>query len=892
MSTLACTICEQPLALSDRICPRCRNLALLCERYLVRPRRIGEGGFATVYEATDITLGRRCAVKVIEYKPGDLARVEREVRALVHLNELKLSFVPTIHDIDDKMPGCYSIIMEYVTGPTLDQLVTQPWAPERVERFLSTMLGHLNRLHEAGVIHRDIKPANIKQPRDDEYVLLDFGIAKHITDTHSQRALTLAYAPIEQITGRGGGTGPWSDIFSLAVTAYECLTGKLPPSASERQHGEPLTPPTDLVPDVTPALNQTLLAMLAVEAADRPADARTALAMLHDTAIKPASLQTVLLDDESIRPATAHKSTFRPIIDHQGKGRIMSLATAPAGQSLAVGTSLGIWIYNSQTMAEQYFIATDGPIEVLALVDDGAALAAMWRGVTRRFTLETGSRPRQSGEYASGASCIAVAPDGRTIAATQPGGGLAIQAFGEAVSPIALAGIAETPQLLCFSPDGVYVAAAVRREVFVWKSADGALLWRTSEHQARVSACAFDPAGQILAIAAGQIVTLYRMNDGRRLRELPTHPARIGDLAFSPDGRLLSVAGALHLRLWQLPEGQVAPAPDPFPAPIISARFIDAGVAMSIASETAITRWQLSESRTGPSTEGHMGRLYSVVWAGKDTVVTGGDTIRIWKLHERRLRLAHTIDASVEQGGGLAVSPDGALLARSRADGVTLWQLSDGTASGALQSALAQSNALAFTPDNSHLVVAAETVAIWPVAGNSLKSIVSDTMADAFDLALAADGSACAALSDEGVQIWSIPDGVTLARLNSDTLVELIGSGAPLGIALAPRAQALALIADKGVFIVDLDRPDLQTHLIETSAQYAVFAPDSQTIATIDESTIALWQRQNTEWRSLHTLTGHADFVTAVAFEASGHILASVSLDGTVRIWKIEEDVA
>lgn len=882
MSDLVCTSCGQPLGPGDRFCPRCRQLALLCKRYLVQRDPLGSGGFGTVYEAADTTLGRRCAVKVIPCSPADVARVEREVRSLVHLSDAGLTFVPSIYDVDHEDPRFYYIVMEYITGPTLDQITARAWSAEQVAAFLETMLEHLAQLHDAGVIHRDIKPANIKRPRPGEYVLLDFGIAKHITDTHSQKASTIAYAPIEQIGSRGG-SGPHSDLFSLGVTAYELLAGRLPPSVTDRQRGELLERPGAVAPDVGPALEATLLAMLAFEPADRPPDARTALALLRGEMPSTGAAVTVRL---AATEGSAQPSTFRPLLAREGKGRIVGLATDPADRYLAVATTLGVWLYDPQTLAARRLIETDGPITALAVVDGGAALTATWRDMTRRFSLDTARGPRLSAEHTGAAAPLAVSPDGRRIAAHSPSG-LVIIPLGDGAPPVILEGAIGGAQQLCFSFDGALLAAGVRREALVWRAADGALLWRLGEHSARVSACSFDPSAQLLAVAAGPSVTLYRVSDGRRVRELTGPGERIGGLAFSPNGALLAASGGPQVRLWTTADGTLAPAPGPQPTPVIAAGFVDGGRALVLATEQTITRY--ATDGTGPShtATGHLGRLFQVAWAAGDTLVSGGDTACLWALRGGRLELLKDLGATVGPRGSLAVSPDSATIAVAGPGGVSLWRAADGARQGELSARPAATGAMAFTTDGAGLVVLAESAEIWPLAGGQPARIEGDIPAGVSELALAAGCGAWAALDDAGAYVWRLPSGASTATLSIARLEELLGSS-PASIALSAEGGTLAVVGEEAVALIDL-AGGAPPQRIAAEARYVAFAPGGRTLALVGGSTIDIWRAVGGPWQQRASLAGHADFVSAVAFHADGRLLASVAHDGTLRVWQTEE---
>jgi serine/threonine protein kinase len=250
-------------------------------------RTVGKGGFAVVYEAIDTQEDRRVAIKEIPLvASGHDDQVAREIHILsTHVSDLP--FVPAIYDYWSEH-GQIFLVMEWIDGPTVWELRNNRWSPAQVEHFLRTLLGYLAELHTRGIIHRDLHPKNIKLDPQKQYVLLDFGIAKEGMQTLSMaKAAQPRYAPLEQLTG--DPTDARSDLYTLGATAYHLLTGAPPPTALERRYdGVPLRPPRQLVPNVPPALETTLVRMLELKAGDRPATAPEALRML-DQPLAPTS---------------------------------------------------------------------------------------------------------------------------------------------------------------------------------------------------------------------------------------------------------------------------------------------------------------------------------------------------------------------------------------------------------------------------------------------------------------------------------------------------------------------------------------------------------------------------------------------------------------------------
>lgn len=290
MSTInqQCPHCHVPLNLNDGRCRKCRRLVVLEKQYHII-KLISTGGFGSVYLALDLQRQARVAIKLVAAQnPEQYRLIEHEV-AVLRERLAGLRFVPQIYGAFRDGSEVY-IVMEFIDGVTLDEFRVLPWTAASVRRFLETMLGHLEKIHRHGVIHRDLKPLNIMRNKQSDYVLIDFGIAKQDMETRTMArgSGTIAYASPEQIGQQK--TTPQSDLYSLGVTAYELLTGKLPPNAFERLSGQRLRPPSTIVAGVPSRLEATLLALLKLEPHERPASAAHALDLLRD---QPPLIQQV-----------------------------------------------------------------------------------------------------------------------------------------------------------------------------------------------------------------------------------------------------------------------------------------------------------------------------------------------------------------------------------------------------------------------------------------------------------------------------------------------------------------------------------------------------------------------------------------------------------------------
>jgi len=199
-------------------------------------RELGRGAMGVVYHAIDPNIGRPVAIKTIQLggarKPEEQERLrERLFREARSAGMLSHPGIVTIYDVEQEGELAY-IAMEYVDGPTLDQLLSDqpPLAPDKLFSILAQTAAALDYAHSKGIVHRDIKPANIMIGRDGMTKITDFGIAKFTSSDQLTMTGSIVgtphYMSPEQVQGHT--VDGRSDQFSLAVIAYEALTGEKP----------------------------------------------------------------------------------------------------------------------------------------------------------------------------------------------------------------------------------------------------------------------------------------------------------------------------------------------------------------------------------------------------------------------------------------------------------------------------------------------------------------------------------------------------------------------------------------------------------------------------------------------------------------------------------------
>jgi hypothetical protein len=212
---------------------RIRRALVIAGRYSL-DREIGRGGTGVVWLGRDEVLGRRVALKRIGLLPGsdgtDLARAEREARLSAQLNH---PHVVTVFDVVvDTDADAHWLVMEYVEGTTLDQIVRRQGrlSPDEAAPLLRQAADALAAAHAAGIAHRDVKPSNILVDRSGQVKLTDFGIARIATDPTLTRTGMVTGSPayIAPEIATGGRGDAAADVWSLGATLFHLLAGRPP----------------------------------------------------------------------------------------------------------------------------------------------------------------------------------------------------------------------------------------------------------------------------------------------------------------------------------------------------------------------------------------------------------------------------------------------------------------------------------------------------------------------------------------------------------------------------------------------------------------------------------------------------------------------------------------
>ncbi|UJA18751.1 serine/threonine protein kinase [Thermoleophilia bacterium SCSIO 60948] len=430
------------MASSQTLPARLEADELILERFRILDQ-LGSGGMGTVHRAFDERLQRYVAVKQVH--GDDPGRVLREAQASARLNH---PGIVTLYELGEHEGGAI-LVSELVEGGTLAELARAGGLADRdIAELGAGLCEALAHAHARGVVHRDLKPSNVLVCRDEALgrraKLLDFGIARlvdgeDLTETGAVHG-TLAYMSPEQADGEEAG--PESDVYSLALTLYECWAAHNPVAGANaadtaRRIGEPVAPLAETRPDLPPELTTLLARCLDADPGRRPGP--------DELAAEFDLLAARLPDDRPVpMPRSAISAgTLRGERSAPSGGAAFALALLTVAAALATGLGLGLpGVAAALTvlaapvvvLAVAYPAVAVAPLGVLlgplgAAVAFAAPAAALGRGLAERALLAaTGAIWALAGSWALGAAGFGPPPAGWTADA-----GLALESLASAL---------------------------------------------------------------------------------------------------------------------------------------------------------------------------------------------------------------------------------------------------------------------------------------------------------------------------------------------------------------------------------------------------------------------------------------------------------------------------
>ncbi|MBW4509959.1 MAG: GUN4 domain-containing protein [Scytonematopsis contorta HA4267-MV1] len=261
---------------------------------------LGGGGYGTTYSIREQRTGNIFVLKTLNDKQQSQANFQQRqvkfVNEALRLAQCGHSHIVKVYEViqEDVLWG---MVMEHIDGDDLEVYVQErgTFSEQEALKYIEQIGQALEFVHSKGFLHRDIKPNNILLRRGtQEAVLIDFGLAREFVIGKTKtmtNSMTEGYAPIEQYENRGH-FGAYTDVYALAATFYNLLTGEMPFPAQFRKHAQ-LPPPKQLNPRISDRVSDAIVKGMALEPQERPQTVREWLELINPKS-QPENLQSAV----------------------------------------------------------------------------------------------------------------------------------------------------------------------------------------------------------------------------------------------------------------------------------------------------------------------------------------------------------------------------------------------------------------------------------------------------------------------------------------------------------------------------------------------------------------------------------------------------------------------
>ena len=911
--------------------------------YTIR-EQIGEGGMGIVYVAEQThPVRRKVAVKVI--KPGMdtkeiIARFETERQALAMMAHANIA---RVLDAGVTESGRPYFVMDLVRGIPITEYCDQArLSPrERLALFID-VCDAVQHAHQKGIIHRDIKPANVLVTEVDgkpAAKVIDFGLAK-ATGTLSLGDKTVysrfmklmgtpAYMSPEQAGLSGVDIDTRSDIYSLGVLLYELLTGTTPIEKNELSNQDydeircqirevGATKPSQRVSTLKAADLSTIAAQRRVQPEKLRRELRGDLDWIVLKSLEKERrrrYETANALGEDIQKYLNHEpvSAVAPsplyVLRKYAQRHRIVLATAIAFVALllvaaVVSTSLSIRAKEQAKRADAEAVRANkaaddekqARLTAQQLEENAKKEAERFRRLSYLSDMNAALHLWQTGDTGRAAGLLKrhLPQLGKEDLRRFEWYYLFKLCQRSLVTPT----IECSSAAVAYSPDGRRLAFGDGHKVKVCDVETGNVTELLS-HEAPVQDVSFSPNGEILASTSNRGAILLWDVKTESLRPPLKHGDRALSVEFSPDGTTLASSSWRmdSAMLWDVDTGD-EPATLEHAYPVTSVAFSGDGSTVATSDwQGTLTIWSVVTRQQKHRLLGHAGPATCVAFSPNQDMLVSADSeglVKAWHVDENGLALNGVLGGHTSIVEDLAFSPDGHLLASCGNDGlVKLWNVSSLDDLDTFRCGTRVAN-LAFSPDGKTLAAASQGgIKFWDTSQRPPLGILTGATGEVCGAVFSPNGKTLVSWSwDNVVRFWDTETWEVRQELPHDARV-FVAAFSPDGKILATAGSDRTIRLWN---LEDLDSDQTPAKLLGHPGWiwWVTFSPDGQTLVSAggggrdrQNGTVRLWHVPSKSEIIEYRYDGHPDTVRSAAFSPDGKVMASGSVDGTIRLWEI-----
>jgi len=659
--------CQKPLNPDDaKVCQTCGTaLSLLRGRYQAA-QLLGQGGFGRTYLALDgDRLNSECVIKQFSPQVQGTKSLEKAVQLFnqeaVRLHELgEHAQIPALLAYFEQ-DGYLYLVQQFIEGQSLLQEMKQngAFSERQIRDVFADVLPILRFVHRHQVIHRDITPMNIlRRQSDDRLMLIDFGVAKSISEETvgeaGTRIGTEGYAPMEQF--RGGKAYPASDLYSLGATCLHLMTDSRPDSLYDPLNGQWFW-------------REYLHQKKGVTVSDQ-------LAHILDYLLKDLVNERYQSADEVMRDLNA--DSFLPAVQQSGSPQ--SAPPPPPGglprstpPSQGQPTSRPPISKPPTSKPPTSKPPTSSPPLARSNPEAAASRPVVSSRASRCLHTLTG--------HSSWVTCVVPSPNTPAFASSSLDDTIRVWNLNTGEPLLTMTGHNRGVNTIAISPDGrTLVSGSDDYTVRVWSFLNGSLLGALTGHSRDVNAVAISPDGKLL-VSGGEdrTIRLWSTSTGALLKTLAEVAGMIKTIAISPDGKLLASGGLDNkTKLWSLRTGDYLQTFIGHINPVHAILFTPDGQTLITASKDKTIRlWNVQTGELIRTLNDHIRDVNALALTSNGRVLISGSsdsTIKLWDLAAGKVLM--TWSEHSDTINSIALSPDGKFLISGSSDKtVRIWQM-------------------------------------------------------------------------------------------------------------------------------------------------------------------------------------------------------------------------